>query len=461
MASFRSLACEAADDLLFGRAPKPVQCKNGMVIGGGLVYPEINFTLPPMEIAAETMPAVIEEYREMVTGVCARARELEVPGMVVELELLPPMTVNPAWGIEVTKVVREVMFEFEAKHGLPSVLRVTPNDTRESERPPRMHSGKYWDNMLLTFEGCAEAGADFLAIESTGGKELCDEAILMGDIAAIVFALGVLGVYDMRRLWGSIVSIAARHDCRASGDSACGFANTAMVLADQGYIPKVFAAAVRLATIPRSLAAYEMGAIGPSKDCAYEGPYMKAIAGVPISMEGKSSACAHLSSLGNIAGAVCDLWSNESVQNIKLLSAMAPVVSMEQLIYDVRLMNKAGEAGGKSARDFRDLLVESDSAYDPQAYVLRPDFVHAVSEAVIRADDPYRQTVAAVGKGLSLLKDASAAGRLRLNSREMAHLDGLLDRVASLPDTPAALWREIAASVDTTKFLPQEYGWPA
>ena len=46
----------------------------------------------------------------------------------------------------------------------------------------------------------------------------------------------------------------------------------------------------------------EHGAVGPSKDCAYEGPVMKVVSCVPISMEGKSSSCAHFSPLGNIAG---------------------------------------------------------------------------------------------------------------------------------------------------------------
>ena len=61
---------------------------------------------------------------------------------------------------------------------------------------------------------------------------------------------------------------------------------------------------------------------------------MKAIAGVPISMEGRTAACAHLSPVGNIAQALCDCWSNESVQNVRLLSAFAPTVSLEQLAYD-------------------------------------------------------------------------------------------------------------------------------
>ena len=38
-----------------------------------------------------------------------RAVELEAPGLVVEFETLPPMTENPAWGIELTRVLPDGM----------------------------------------------------------------------------------------------------------------------------------------------------------------------------------------------------------------------------------------------------------------------------------------------------------------------------------------------------------------
>ena len=98
---------------------------------------------------------------------------------------------------------------------------------------------------------------------------------------------------------------------------------------------------VRAVSAVRSLAAYECGAVGPGKDCGYENPILKAITGFPMAMEGKTSACAHLSPVGNVAAAACDTWSNESVQNVRLLGGMAPTCYVEQLIYDCRLMNQA------------------------------------------------------------------------------------------------------------------------
>ena len=91
----------------------------------------------------------------------------------------------------------------------------------------------------------------------------------------------------MNKLWTEITAIADKTGTIASGDTACGFANTAMVLAEKKYIPRVFAATVRVVSAVRSLVAAECGAKGPHKDCGYEGVYVKAIAGTPISMEEK------------------------------------------------------------------------------------------------------------------------------------------------------------------------------
>ena len=186
-------------------------------------------------------------------------------------------------------------------------------------RPPRMRSGPLYEAMLATFDGCAAAGAELLSIESVGGKEVHDEALMMGDLRGVIFGLCVLGVRDMRFLWTELDRIARKHGVHCAGDTACGFGNTAMVLAEQKMIPRVFAAVVRAVSAVRTLVCYECGAVGPGKDCGYENPILKAITGYPMAMEGKTAACAHLSPLGNIAAASCDTWSNESVQNIKLL----------------------------------------------------------------------------------------------------------------------------------------------
>src|ERR1022692_3954743 len=182
MPSFNTLAINDPGDLHFGVAPKSLKTRKGLTIGGGLVYPEINFTLPSIDINAKTMPEILQQYREIIAGVTLRSVELEAPGLVVEFETLPPMTQMPQWGIDIAKVLVDGLEDAHAKRGLKSALRITPNDIREFERPPRMKSGVHWENMLVTFEGCAAAGAELLSIESVGGKEVHDDALTAGDM---------------------------------------------------------------------------------------------------------------------------------------------------------------------------------------------------------------------------------------------------------------------------------------
>ena len=202
MKSFSNLAITDPRDLRVGVSPKPLKTRRGMTIGGGLVYPELNFTLPNMEITADTMSAVLGEYRQMITGALTRAVELEPPGLVIEFETLPPMTQVPQWGIDVTKV---------------------------------------------------------------------------------------------------------------------------------------------------------------------------------------------------LADATCDTWSNESVQNVKLLGGMAPTCYVEQLIYDCRIMNEALSDGKDSALLLRKWMVKSDAGLDPQAFVLTPQSSIEIAGAIVAAPNAY-----AAGKAAAL-----------------------------------------------------------
>ena len=458
MNHFKTLAISDPADLRFGVAPKPLTTRDGLTIGGGLVYPELNFTLPTMFVDATTMPEVRQHYRDIIAGACQRAAELEAPGLVVEFETLPPMTENPAWAIELTRILLDGMADARAKHGLKSVLRITPNDTREMERPPRMRSGKLYEAMLQTFDGCAAAGAELLSIESVGGKEVHDEALMMGDIRGVLFALCVLGVRDMRFLWTELNRISRKHGVHCAGDTACGFGNTAMVLAEQKMISRVFAAVVRAISAVRTLVCYECGAVGPGKDCGYENPILKAITGFPMAMEGKTAACAHLSPVGNIAAATCDTWSNESVQNIKLLGGMAPTCYVEQLIYDCRLMNQALAEGRDGALLYQKWMVNSDAARDPQAFVLAPAIAIAIAQAIVAAPDAYTAGKQAALTAVRLLDDAQRAGRLVLPPRELMWLARIREAVETMPSREADFIGEMMAVVDTTRFVAQDYG---
>lgn len=455
---YKSLAISDPADLIFGAAPHPVDTRSGMRIGGGTVYPELNFTLPPIQIEESTIDAVYRNYEQIISGALRRAAELEVPGVVIEFETLPPMTEFPQWGQRIVEILLEGIRDEEARSGLKSVLRVTPNDNREFERPPLMRSGRYFDAMLELFHTSAASGAELLSIESVGGKELHDDALLNGDLPASIFSLCILGARDMKFLWTRLDAIAKEHGVLSAGDTACGFGNTAMVLAEQRMIPRVFAAVVRAVTAVRSLVAYECGAVGPGKDCGYENPILKAITGFPMAMEGKTSACAHLSPMGNLAAACCDTWSNESVQNIKLLGGMAPTCYMEQLAYDCRLMNQASLEGPESALALQRWLVNSDAHLDPQAFVLTPYSSIEIAKAIVASDSHYHAGIAAARTAIDLMDKANRGGLLRIAPNESHWLEHLRDTLDDMPDSEDEFISQQLALADHSKFLPSEYG---
>ena len=453
---FTQLAYNSVDDFVYGLCPHPVTCKNGLVIGGGEINPEVNYTLPAMPATEEAFPEARQIYQKIITGVLDKALQLHASGLFAEFETLPQFTEHPEWGIEIHKVLRDTMYEYEAKYGLKSAIRITPNDLREMVRPPVMRGNKYWDAMVRVFEQTARDGAGILAIESTGGKEVNDQAIVNADIRTSVFALGCLAPRNMKWLWTNIVDIAQRNGAIPGSDSACGFANTAMVLAGQGFIPKVYAAVIRAMVTPRALVTLECGATGPSKDCAYENVYLKTITGTPIALEGKSADCAHFSPIGNIAAYAADLWSNESEQQVKLLSGFAPVVSTEQLIYDCRLMNKAAKKGHRKL--MRDLLIESDCYLDPQAYILKPENVFEIAGEIVKTQDPFLRTLNTAR--VSLGNSPALRGQWRADPGGTGGaLAGLLrTQLEDIPEDEEAFIAEMKEELDEGTYMPSEYG---
>jgi methanol--5-hydroxybenzimidazolylcobamide Co-methyltransferase len=231
-----------------------------------------------------------------------------------------------------------------------------------------------------------------------------------------------------------------------------------MQLASQKMLPEVLAAVVRAASAPRSLVAYTCGAQGPSKDCAYEGPVIKAITGTPIAMEGKTAACAHFSPVGNVAAAMCDLWSNESVQNIRLLSGSAPEAFLESLAYDCRLFNEALKQD--SALTLRTLLVESDIHLSPQAFVLSPESTIRIAAAIVRGKNPYEQTLFAAREAAEMLQEAARTKELKISDREQPWLDRIRRTLGDLPASEETFIGEMA-DVHGSLFARASYGLSA
>jgi methanol---5-hydroxybenzimidazolylcobamide Co-methyltransferase len=454
---YSSLKISNPDELVFGSAPFQVKTKRGLIIGGGMVFPEVNFTLPPMEVSLNTMPEVRHHYKEIVEGVLERAIRLNSPGLVLEFETLIEMTKTPDIAVELVKTMNEICENYFQKYQLASEIRLTPNDLREFDRPPKQRTSSYLDAMLEVFDRGSKEGGDMLSIESTGGKEISDDALMNCDIKKFIFSQAVLGVRDMDFLWSKIIDIAHKNKVIAGGDTACGFGNTAMVLADRLYIPKVFAAIARIATVVRTLVAIEKGATGPDKDCGYEGPFLKAITGTPISMEGKTSACAHLSPLGNIAAAAADLWSNESVQNIKLLSGMAPVAYYEQLEYDTRLMNEAKIAGKKETLMLQKLMVNSDTRHDPQALILSPQNVIRISSEIVKGKNYVEAAVLGCLEGINIINEAINSNFLKIDEKELIWMEILKNDINEIPGNESKFVEMMLPSLNGA-IIPSEYG---
>ncbi len=455
---YNKLAIDSKEKLMFGKALYPVTTNRGLVIGDGHVYPELNFTLPTIDVNREHLEEIKTFYKEIVTEALERSIDLHSEGLIFEFETLIEMTLDPDIGIELVKAMNDICEDYYQKKGVKSEIRLTPNDIRDFEKPPKCRTSKYLDDMWRLFDEGARAGGDLLSIESIGGKDIHDEALLMCDIKKMTYALTVLGVRDMKMLWKKIVSIANSQNKIPAGDTACGFANTAMVLAEKKYIPKTVAAIDRILSIVRTLVAIEEGARGPDKDCGYEGVYLKAITGTPISMEGKTAACAHLSPVGNIASACADLWSNESVQHIKLLAGNAPLVYYEQLEYDARLLNEAIKQGDNNSLILQNMLVESDIHYDPQALILSPENVIRITSEIVKGKNYIDAAIKGALEGIKIIEDAHNNGSLFLSDMEPMWIDTIREQLNDIPLDESKFTEQMLPELDTAKFIPSEYG---
>jgi methanol--5-hydroxybenzimidazolylcobamide Co-methyltransferase len=172
-------------------------------------------------------------------------------------------------------------------------------------------------------------------------------------------------------------------------------------------------------------------------------------------MEGKSAACAHFSPMGNIAAAMCDLWSNESVQNVRLLSGIAPEVFTEVLAYDCRLMNVASDKG--DALRLRNWLTESDEWLSPQAAVLSPEATMTIARAIVSEKDHYNQTIAAGRAAVGILRVGVQRQQLTLRVKEAQWLDRIERELDSLPAEEGNLVEEMMEQ-HGTEFRASSYG---
>ena len=83
---YKKLALSKPEGLLFD-ALYPVTTRRGLVIGGGLVYPELNFTLPPISIDSEHLNNIKAQYKGIITDAIERGMHLKiVQGLFLNLK---------------------------------------------------------------------------------------------------------------------------------------------------------------------------------------------------------------------------------------------------------------------------------------------------------------------------------------------------------------------------------------
>jgi methanol--5-hydroxybenzimidazolylcobamide Co-methyltransferase len=141
---------------------------------------------------------------------------------------------------------------------------------------------------------------------------------------------------------------------------------------------------------------------------------------------------------------MCDLWSNESVQNVRLLSGNAPEVFTELLGYDCRLMNTAAASEG-GALQMRKWMTASDEWLSPQAAVLSPEATIKIATAIVNADTPYHQVIEAGRAAAEILKRGIACGRLHISRKEQQWLTRIEDALNDLPRDEGTLMQDLEA----------------
>jgi methanol--5-hydroxybenzimidazolylcobamide Co-methyltransferase len=220
-------------------------------------------------------------------------------------------------------------------------------------------------------------------------------------------------------------------------------------------VPHTLAALSRAICVSRTLVAYECGATGPTKDCAYEDPIIKSITGVPISSEGKTSACAHADLCGNVIAAVCDLWSNEAVEYHDMFGGTTTAVFAEILGYDVAAMNSSIDLGYQ--KEFQACLVNSDMYRGTHGFMLAPQNAWQIGKAVVDNNESLyaRGKAAAVKCGELMLSDP----KLKLTVFERESLQGYMKDMEKLPAKEGDFIDMCLKKYANVKgFVPSAYG---
>ncbi len=433
------MAYDCADDMVFGFSQQPLSYGCGLKVGAGYVVPEVNYAPRP---GTEKEPAKLKkEYVDYISkDILNRFVTAGFPNVQMETEWVSQMN-QEALCAPVVSGQKEICEKFHAEYGINCAVRQTIPDQREADeglRPetdvPGGHG--YATKLFECAEFACENGADVFSVESVGGKEFADYAVTNGDVVAFLFGVGYLGAIDMSYIWQEFVDICKKHKTIPGGDTNCSGANVSMFMAG-GYldndVQKTFSAVTRCISAARTLAACEAGAVGPDKDCGYEGPIVKSITGKPTAQEGKNCQCAHCDLQGNLIAQCCDLWSNESVEYHPEFGGTSVQCWGGSLGYEASLMNTAIQL--KQEKNLRDMYMYSDRFRGPEAYVLAYDHAYQVGQAIAECgNDLYLRAKAAGLTGAKIIKAGYDAKELALTNKQLDVLTDMIKKMEALPD---------------------------
>lgn len=433
---YTSMAYKNADELVFGKALHPVSYGFGIKIGAGVVIPEINYApRPGTEKDAEKLR---KEYVDYISkDILNRAVTAGFPNVQLETEWVSQMN-KEKLSAPVVAGQKEICEKYHEKYGVNCAVRQTIPDQREADEGLRSGMGgrSYPEKLFECAEIACENGADNLSCETVGGKEFADYAVTNGDIVAFLFGVGYLGSLDMTYVWQQFSDIAKKNRCVAGGDTNCSGANVSMFMAGgflDNDVQKTFSAVTRCISAARTLSAWESGAIGPDKDCGYEGIICKSIAGKPTTQEGKNCQCAHCDLQGNLTAQACDLWSNESVEYHPEFGGTSVQCWFGSIAYEAALMNTATQLGQE--KTLRDLYMYADRTRGPEGYVLAYDHAYMIGKAIVEnGNDIYLRAKAAGLCGANIVLKGYESKELGLTNKQLDTLKDIIKKLEALPD---------------------------
>ncbi|WII09481.1 methanol--corrinoid methyltransferase [Methanomassiliicoccales archaeon LGM-DZ1] len=433
---YTSMAYKNADDMVMGTAVHPSPQGYGLKFGAGMVIPEINHApRPGREKDPETLRKEYCDY--ITTDELNRAVTAGMPALFIETEWVSQMS-DPKLSIPVVEGQNELCEKYHEEYGILTGTRQTIPDKREHDHGLRtgmdtVHA--YPEDFWSCCDIACENGASNLSVESVGGKECADYAVTQGDVVAFLYGVGYLACYDMEYVWNGMVDVAKRNRVVPGGDTDCSGANVAMFMSggmlDQD-VQKTFSAVTRAISASRSLVARECGALGPDKDCGYEGVICKAIDGKPITCEGKNCQCAHCDLQGNLIAACCDAWSNESVEYHPEFGGSSVQCWLGSLGYECALMNTAIQT--KQAKTLRDLYTITDLTRSPEAFILAYNNAFEIGKAIAaEGNDYYLRSRAAALKAIELIEGGYNSKLLPLTKKQYEVLEKCKTDINALP----------------------------